>query len=72
MNGPVSPGQSKILRSLQEKLRPHTLLCLNPALRTDDLSDEVSVFGRDMTQVFIADLVFIDARHRRGLGVGAE
>ena len=57
---------------LQEKLRPHSLLFLNPALRTDDLTDQKSVFGRDMTQVFLADIVFIDARHRRGLGVGAE
>jgi len=41
-------------------------------LRTDDLSDQLSVFGRDMTQVFCSDLVFVDARERRGLGVGAE
>ncbi|MCB1107142.1 MAG: hypothetical protein KDK76_03500 [Chlamydiia bacterium] len=57
---------------LQEKLRPHTLFFLNPAQRSDDLSDPKSVFGRDMSQVFLADIVFVDARHRRGLGVGAE
>ena len=45
---------------------------LNPAFRTDDLSDQKSVFGRDMTQVYSADFVFVDARDRRGLGVGAE
>ncbi len=45
---------------------------LNPALRSDDLSDELSVFGRDMVQVFCSDAVFVDARDRRGLGVGAE
>lgn len=45
---------------------------LNPAFRTDDLSDQFSVFGRDMLQVFSSHLVFVDARDRRGLGVGAE
>lgn len=57
---------------LQGKLRPHSLLFLNPAQRSDNLSDQTSVFGRDMSQVFLADIVFVDARHRRGLGVGAE
>ncbi len=45
---------------------------LNPAIREDDLSDQHAVFGRDMMQVFCSDLVFVDARERRGLGVGAE
>lgn len=45
---------------------------LNPAFRTDDLSDQKSVFGRDMTQVYSCDVVLVDARARRGLGVGAE
>ena len=58
--------------SLQQQLRPHSLLFLNPTQRSDNLSDKKSVFGRDMTQVFLSDIVFVDARHRRGLGVGAE
>ncbi len=45
---------------------------LNPAKRSDDLSDQFSVFGRDMLQVFSSDIVLVDARDRRGLGVGAE
>lgn len=45
---------------------------LNPAFRSDDLSDQLSVFGRDMLQVFCSDIVFVDARDRRGIGVGAE
>lgn len=57
---------------LQNKLLPHELIFLNPGKRSDDLSDQTSVFGRDMIQVFLADLIFVDARHRRGLGVGAE
>lgn len=59
-------------KQLRTFLNPHELQVLNPAVRTDDLSDELAVFGRDMTQIYLADLLFVDARHRRGLGVGAE
>ena len=45
---------------------------LNPAHRSDDLSDQISVFGSDLFQVFSSNLVLVDARERRGLGVGAE
>ena len=58
--------------ALQAYLFDYTLSFLNPALRSDDLSDQRSVFGRDMMQVFCSDIVFVDARDRRGLGVGAE
>lgn len=54
-----------------EQLIPGVKL-FNPAHRTDDLSDQKSVFGRDMLQVYNADLILVDARDRRGLGVGAE
>lgn len=57
---------------LKKQLHPHELIFLNPAIRSDDLSDQKSVFGRDMMQVFFSDIVFVDARERRGLGVGAE
>ncbi len=57
---------------IRKTLQPHTVFFLNPAIRSDDLSDQKSVFGRDMTQVFSANVVFVDARERRGLGVGAE
>lgn len=57
---------------LEKTLAPQKLALLNPSLRNDDLCDQKSVFGRDMSQVFMADIVFVDARHRRGLGVGAE
>ena len=57
---------------LEKTLAPQKLALLNPSLRNDDLCDQKSVFGRDMSQVFLADIVFVDARHRRGLGVGAE
>ena len=58
--------------SIQNGLAPTHVTFLNPAYRTDDLSDQKSVFGRDMTQVYCADVTFVDARERRGLGVGAE
>ncbi len=60
-------------RQLLQKLLPEFKISfLNPDLRTDDLSDQRSVFGRDMLQIYSSDLVFVDARDRRGLGVGAE
>ncbi|MFI5343044.1 MAG: hypothetical protein ACHQUC_02360 [Chlamydiales bacterium] len=57
---------------LKQNLSEHEISFLNPAFRTDDLSDQYSVFGRDMLQVFCSHIVFVDARDRRGLGVGAE
>jgi hypothetical protein len=57
---------------IQENLAPYPVSFLNPAFRTDNLSDQRAVFGRDMMQVFCSDFVFVDARDRRGLGVGAE
>lgn len=45
-------------------------------LRPDDpvagLDDAVAMFGRDMYQVQIADFVVVDARDRRGIGIGVE
>jgi len=57
---------------LEKALPDYLISFLNPAFRSDNLSDQRSVFGRDMTQVFCSDIVFVDARNRRGLGVGAE
>lgn len=58
--------------AIRKALVPYEVAFLNPAFRTDDLSDSISVFGRDMLQVFSSNFVFVDARDRRGLGVGAE
>jgi hypothetical protein len=57
---------------LKTSLPEYDISFLNPAFRTDNLSDPRSVFGRDMVQVCCCDVVFVDARDRRGLGVGAE
>ncbi len=60
------------IQFIQQNLSECTVSFLNPAFRTDDLSDSLSVFGRDMLQVFSSNFVLVDARDRRGLGVGAE
>lgn len=48
------------------------LVFLNPANRSDDLSDELSLFGRDMLQVYLSDYVLVDGREKRGIGIGYE
>lgn len=60
------------LSVISEALKPIHVDFLHPAIRTDDLSDQKSVFGRDLSQVYCSNVVFVDARQRRGLGVGAE
>lgn len=57
---------------LRNHLPEYDISFLNPAFRSDSFSDQRSVFGRDMTQIYCSDVVFVDARDRRGLGVGAE
>jgi hypothetical protein len=64
-----SHNEMEILRN---HLPDYLISFLNPAFRSDDLSDQHSVFGRDMLQVYCSNIVFVDARNRRGLGVGAE
>lgn len=60
------------LASMTQHLAPMQVNLLNPAHRSDDITNMKSVFGRDMAQVFCSDVVWVDARDRRGLGVGAE
>ena len=57
---------------LKTALKDFDLSFLNPALRSDDLSIQSSVFGRDMLMVYCSDFVLVDVRQRRGLGVGSE
>lgn len=57
---------------LQECLSPHPVTFLNPSIRSDDLSDQKSVLGRDLFQIYSSDLILVDARAKRGLGVGSE
>jgi len=57
---------------LQELLPHIELVFLDPQIRLDDLSNQTSVFGRDLFSVYSSDLVLVDARSKRGLGVGSE
>jgi hypothetical protein len=51
---------------------PHQVRFLNPEDPVSDLSDTPALFGRDMYQVQCADAVIVDARQRRGIGIGVE
>lgn len=59
---------------ISESLRAvgHNAVFLNPASRSDDVSDGLSAFGRDMLQVYLSDLVLADMREKRGIGIGYE
>ncbi|MCH9753343.1 MAG: hypothetical protein K0T99_00375 [Alphaproteobacteria bacterium] len=59
-------------KELVSEMTNTSLIQLDPALRTDDLGDMLSILGRDMLQVLISDAVLVDARTKRGVGVGAE
>lgn len=45
---------------------------LNPDDPVASLDHAVAMFGRDMYQVQAADFVVVDARERRGIGIGIE
>lgn len=45
---------------------------LNPDDPIVDATDWLGQFGRDMYQVWFASAVIVDARERRGLGIGVE
>ncbi len=57
---------------LRSNLSEFDVVLLNPAFKDCDLTDQDTVFGRDMHYVFSSDFIFVDARGSRGLGVGAE
>lgn len=57
---------------IERVLAPMDVHLLNPASRSDDLSDFLGTFGRDLFQVAAADVIFVDVRDRRGIGVGSE
>lgn len=58
--------------SLSKGMHPHEFVYLDPSDRTDDLSDALSLLGRDILMVLISDAIIVDARNKRGIGVGAE
>ena len=56
----------------KEKLAPHNVMFIDPRYRNDNLKDKMCVFGRDLMAVRISDFVVVDAREKRGIGVGQE
>ncbi|CAL7960838.1 conserved hypothetical protein [Gammaproteobacteria bacterium] len=48
------------------------MVYLDPSDRADDLNDVQSLFGRDLLQVYLSDCVLVDAREKRGIGIGYE
>lgn len=51
---------------------PHRVVFLNPDDPITDPDNTLGQFGRDMYQVMIASAVIVDARERRGIGIGVE
>ncbi|HEY0329886.1 MAG TPA: hypothetical protein VGC77_12395 [Rhodopseudomonas sp.] len=52
--------------------RPVEIDFLNPDDPVTNLDDHLPLFGRDMFQIQQCDVVIIDARERRGIGIGVE
>lgn len=51
---------------------PNLVVFLNPDDPITDPSNLLGQFGRDMYQVMLATAVVVDARERRGVGIGVE
>lgn len=51
---------------------PRKVVFLNPDDPITDPSNTLGQFGRDMYQVMVASAVIVDARERRGIGIGVE
>ncbi|MFG1814206.1 hypothetical protein ACGFIF_10615 [Kribbella sp. NPDC049174] len=51
---------------------PREVVFLNPDDPITDPDNTLGQFGRDMYQVMLASAVIVDARERRGLGIGVE
>jgi len=80
-SGSIQKGPSDIKRAywtdiereaVAKSALPLEVRFLNPDDPIETLSDNMAAFGRDMYQVQIADFVIVDARERRGLGIGVE
>lgn len=51
---------------------PEEIVFLNPDDPITDAANTLGQFGRDMFQVMTATAVIVDARERRGIGIGVE
>lgn len=59
-------------KQVQEGAHPLEVVFLNPDDPITDPANVLGQFGRDMYQVMTASAVVVDARERRGLGIGVE
>lgn len=59
-------------RQLADAALPVEVHFFNPDDPIDTLDNTVGLFGRDMYQIQTADFVVVDARERRGIGIGVE
>jgi hypothetical protein len=60
------------MNTFRKKIEPVNVHFIDPRFRNDNLNDSVAVFGRDLMAVRISDFVVVDARQKRGIGVGQE
>jgi hypothetical protein len=58
--------------ALRAGAEPASVTFLDPGDPLPELGDSTALFGRDMLQIQIADAVVVDARQRRGIGIGIE
>lgn len=57
---------------VSEGAQPNEVVFLNPDDPITDPANFLGQFGRDLYQVMVATAVIVDARERRGLGIGVE
>ena len=58
--------------AIRKGLEGFEVVFLDPQLGGKHLEDPMAAFGHDMALVASSDFVLVDAREKRGLGVGAE
>lgn len=59
-------------REVAKGTAPHEIVFLNPDDPITDPTNTLGQFGRDMYQVMMASAMIVDARERRGIGIGVE
>lgn len=59
-------------REVQEGAGDSSVVFLNPDDPITDPSNTLGQFGRDMYQIMVATAIVVDARERRGIGIGVE
>jgi hypothetical protein len=80
-SGSIAKGSSDIKKlcwtdvereSVASGAAPTSIVFLNPDDPITDPTNTLGQFGRDMYQIVVASAVIVDARERRGIGVGVE